>query len=141
MRRCSYCGKEHDDAQTVCVVDQQPTAHVAHVAQVPSVAPDTKLGPFLAEARRRRNIFFLWWLSWVPAGSAATLFSVWLLGEKGGYLGFLWLVVWFVAWHKIARRLKNLACPCCGKPAFAHPYFLLRHARCNTCGVRYAQQG
>ena len=40
MRRCTYCGKEYNDAQTVCVVDQLPTAQVA---PVPSVATDTML--------------------------------------------------------------------------------------------------
>jgi uncharacterized protein (DUF983 family) len=135
MRRCTYCGKEYDDMQTVCVADQQPTA------QVPSVAKDTAVGPFLAEASRRRNNFFLWWLCWVPVGSAATMLSILAFGSKGGYSAILWFVLWGVGWHRIKLRLRTLACPRCGKPAFAHAYFLIRHARCNSCGTPYAQEG
>jgi hypothetical protein len=33
MRRCTYCGKEYDDAATVCVIDRQPVVQVLAPAE------------------------------------------------------------------------------------------------------------
>lgn len=45
---------------------------------------------------------------------------------------------WLVAWFWLARRISTLPCPRCGRPALAHPFFLVSRARCRHCGFSYA---
>jgi hypothetical protein len=93
---------------------------------------------FWRQVRRRRNRFFLWWFGWPVVGMAVAI----------GYESIVkveapnWLMVglfgaWFVAWVLLQRRLAELRCPRCDRPAMGHPYFFMRHARCRHCGLSY----
>jgi hypothetical protein len=94
---------------------------------------------FWLAVKHRRNLFFWWWLGWIPAG-AIVLFANRALvgGEPSFWFMFAVLIAWGVGWHFVARRLQKLSCPRCGKPAISGPYFFMRHAKCQHCGFSYA---
>ena len=90
---------------------------------------------FWSEAQRRRRLFFLWWIAWLPFGLIAAIVSSRLFGEIGDFGLWVILLSWFVPWVYIAKRLTKLRCPRCEKQAFAHPLFFMRHAKCQHCGL------
>jgi hypothetical protein len=94
---------------------------------------------FWMEVKQRRNLFFWWWLGWIPAG-AIVLFSYRALmgGEPSFWFMFAVLVLWGVGWYFIASRLQKLLCPRCGKPAISGSYTVMRHAKCQHCGFSHA---
>ena len=55
-------------------------------------------------------------------------------GEPSLWFMFPVLLAWAVVWHLIARRVSELLCPRCGKPAIAGPFFFNRDAKCQHCG-------
>jgi ribosomal protein L37E len=96
-------------------------------------------GQFWRDVLRRRNAFFGLWLGW-PIASGIILMTF------GSVLGFgapewfatLLLAIWFLVWLRISRLVTSMACPSCGKEAFAHPFFFMRHAKCQHCGYSYS---
>ena len=93
---------------------------------------------FWRQVRRRRDHFFLWWFGWPVIGMAVAVgYERTAKAEAPDWLMFGLLVVWFVAWVLIQRRLARLSCPRCDRPAIPHPYFFMRHARCRHCGLTY----
>lgn len=58
--------------------------------------------------------------------------------EGGDITPWVALLTWFIPWIYLARSLTKLPCPRCGKPAIAHPFFFMRHAACQRCGLRPA---
>ena len=52
-----------------------------------------------------------------------------------------WLIVFLVSWVALMwwlqRRLTDMKCFRCGRQAFAHGFFFMRHGKCQSCGVAY----
>ena len=96
---------------------------------------------FWAEARRRRNHFFLTWIGWLVVGFP--LLGVWslifgLFGVKDlRASGAAALFTWFAFFLWVGQRLRKLRCFRCGERAFPKPYFFMSHAKCKNCGVKY----
>lgn len=95
---------------------------------------------FWSEARKRRNQIFVCLIAWVPFGVVIAIVCHALFGRNGIYSVYPALVAWFVTGYWLLRRLGKLACPRCCRPAFGHPYFFMRHARCQSCGFRYEKK-
>lgn len=96
---------------------------------------------FWGEVRRRRNLFFLWWVSWPFAGILIiSLYTAMFRQRPPVAFGPGLLITWGVVWSLIARRLSRLPCPNCSKPAIAHPYFFMRHAQCQHCGLKFGDE-
>jgi hypothetical protein len=99
----------------------------------------TDASQFWAEAKRRRNHFFLTWIGWLPAAAVLIPLYMWLLPDTPGWQNFamfMALATWFAFWYWVARRLSLMRCYNCGKQAFSTPYFFMRHAKCQNCGAR-----
>ena len=94
---------------------------------------------FWSEAERRRNLFFYWWVGWLPAGGIAVVAYELILGVEPPFpLMVVVLLSWGAAWYYIKRRITKLSCPQCGMSAFRNPYFFMRNARCQHCGYNQA---
>jgi len=94
---------------------------------------------FWDEVRRRRNHFFLVWIGWLVAGPVlvwlySTIFPVVLESATP----FLALGTWAAFWFYIAHRLTSMKCFACGNKAIANPLFLMRNAKCVSCGIKPA---
>src|SRR5262245_9563054 len=94
---------------------------------------------FWEEVRRRRNRYFLVGVGWLAAGPILFwLYSLVLPGKSRTLASILALGTWGIFWSYVSRRLTSMNCYACGKKAFAHPLFFMRHARCASCGTRPA---
>jgi len=92
---------------------------------------------FWKEAKKRRNLFFVWWLCWIPFGVLfiALEQAIW---EQESPLHFSTpLIVWGVPWYYIAYRIRKLKCPKCHERAFDHCLFFMKNAKCQSCGYTY----
>jgi uncharacterized Zn-finger protein len=93
---------------------------------------------FWTEVRRWRRYFFVWWICWPLAGISALLLIGAVLGKEPPFpVAVALLIAWSIVWGRILSRLKSLSCPSCGEPAIQHPYFFMRDAKCQHCGLRY----
>ena len=93
-----------------------------------------------AEARRRRNHFFLTWVGWLVVGLPLWgFYSLILPSDNPIVSGTTALFTWGALWWWVALRLKKPKCFRCGQTAFPHPCFFMRHAKCANCGVSYAK--
>ncbi len=93
---------------------------------------------FWDEVRRRRNHFFLWWIGWPIGGMAAVGILTAIMHHEPTFpimIGVMF--AWYIARLLLVRRLKSLSCPNCSKLAIANPYFTMRHAKCQHCGLQY----
>jgi hypothetical protein len=81
---------------------------------------------FWEKVRKRRNLFYLWWLGFLPIG-------VFFLGAPAT-AGDLFFYIWGAVWLWTLWRLKQLRCPRCGKPAIGNPFFFMDSAFCKHCG-------
>lgn len=90
---------------------------------------------FWREVRKRRNQVFLCWAAWIPFGVAVVLLATALFGRNGAYAAYLALVVWSATCYWFVRRLGKLSCPRCEGPAIKHPFFFMRDAECQCCGL------
>ncbi len=95
---------------------------------------------FWEQVRRKRNLFFLWWVGWLPFGTVGVLVLTKLLGEDLHWSPFILFLLWFIAWQMVLARLRALECPRCKKPAIAHPVFFMRDAHCQKCGFRFSER-
>jgi hypothetical protein len=91
---------------------------------------------FWTKVRKRRDHFFWWWLAWIPFATIFIVACAAMFEEVASYAVFVALILWFAAWVWISNRLGRLPCPRCGKPAIKSPYFLIRNATCQWCGLR-----
>jgi hypothetical protein len=96
---------------------------------------------FWEEVRRRRNHVFLWWVGWLPFGLIGMMTSEAIFGRFGAGTAWVLLFVWFVGWRMIEKRLKTLRCPRCGGLAIMHPFFFMKDAKCQECGLAFVHQG
>lgn len=94
---------------------------------------------FWLSVRRRRRLFFLWWIGWLPFGLIGIISLTALIHGADFIVGVTVLSAWFIVWLYIARSIRKLACPKCGKSAIRHPYFFMRHVACQHCGLRPAE--
>ncbi len=91
---------------------------------------------FWKETERRRNLFFITWIGWLLAGPVLMVFYRWFLNpDHKDLAGMAALFTWGVFWYWTYFNLRRMRCPECGEKAFIHPFFFMRHARCQSCGV------
>jgi len=94
---------------------------------------------FWQEVRRRRNRFFLFGAAWVPVAASFLLLYQSLFNDEPPPLVLFGLFIgWAAVWYWMARRLTELPCPRCRKPAIAHPIFFMHDAKCKHCGCSNA---
>ena len=94
---------------------------------------------FWSEVRRRRDVFFLALIGWLPAGVVIMLLSTWLLPNTSAWLnvaGFLAVFGWGAFSFWVGRRVTLMRCYRCGAQAFSHAYFFMRDAKCQNCGAQ-----
>jgi hypothetical protein len=94
-------------------------------------------GAFWEEAIRRRNLFFVWLLGWIPVGVPFVAGWRFITGREPSSPVVGLLLAWFVPCLLIWLWLSRLPCPQCGRPALPSPFFLLRRAKCQHCGFTY----
>jgi hypothetical protein len=93
-------------------------------------------GAFWATARRRHALFFLVGIGWLVAGLPLWwLVRALLPGAEPLMAGLIALATWAVLWWWTGQRLTQMRCAQCANRAFANPWFLMRHARCQVCGT------
>ena len=91
---------------------------------------------FRAEARRRRNHFFLTWIGWLVVGFPLWgIYSLILPSDDPMVPGTAALFTWGAFWWWVMSRVKKLRCFRCGRPAFPRPFFFMRHAKCELRSV------
>ncbi len=93
---------------------------------------------FWKEVLRWQNYFLLWWVSWPIAGLFGLLLYLAIVRKDPPFAFLLALMIlWGTGWSRIVKRLCSLPCPACGLPAIRSPYFILRYAKCQHCGLAY----
>jgi ribosomal protein L37E len=90
---------------------------------------------FWREVRKRRNLFFLWWIGW-PFGGLFLVGLYYLIFNQDAPAAIDYSVffAWVAIWGWMVWRLKQLRCPRCGERAIDHPLFFMHHAKCGHCG-------
>lgn len=90
--------------------------------------------PFWSTVRSRRNVLYAWTPIWVVAGTLAVIGYRGIFDQQPQFaFGIALLVVYAVVGWFLQRRLLSLTCPRCGKRAFGHGLFFMRHAKCQHC--------
>ena len=93
---------------------------------------------FWGEVRRWRRYFFLTWIGWLVVGFPLWRFYALILpAENPMVAGTAALFTWAAFWQWVVWRLRSIRCYRCGAKAIAHPYFFMKDARCQNCGVAY----
>ena len=93
---------------------------------------------FWLSVRRRRRLFFLWWVGWLPFSLISFVSLNTFIPGADFVIGSVVLSAWYIVWLYIAGSIRKLVCPSCGKPAIRGPFFFMRHAACQHCGLRPA---
>ena len=100
-----------------------------------SAPPDTR-NSFIAEVRRRRNLFWYW----PPFGLLILVLSH-VLTEH--FVATRWLdtafsLGWMIVAVILIMRIKNIRCPRCGNLALRpNPLISIKHIRCRWCDYPY----
>ena len=93
---------------------------------------------FWNEARRRRNIFFLIGAGWLLGGFPLFFFyERFLPSSPLPVAGFAAIFTWMAVMSWAALSVTNLRCFRCGGQAFSNPYFFMKDAKCQSCGVSF----
>ncbi len=95
---------------------------------------------FWAEARKRRNLFFLWFLGWIPFAMIFAFLMRSIFGNDSPIPSSTSFVLWAVSWGFIENRIRKLNCPNCQEQAFKHCLFFMKHAKCHHCGYSYLEK-
>ena len=95
---------------------------------------------FWSETRRRRNLFFLVTIGWLIYGIPLWLFYSWVLSlvfptADSMVSGVAALITWMAAGNWASQRVTTLQCFKCGQKAFSNPFFFMKDAKCQSCGV------
>ena len=93
---------------------------------------------FIAEVRRRRNHFVLWWI-----GAPVPIFALrWIFDHlPKSYFTFdpapvFALATWFLVWLWLIGRFCGMTCLHCSSRAFGYrPFFRTSNLRCQSCGA------
>jgi hypothetical protein len=83
--------------------------------------------------RRRRRLFWIAFLGYLPVVASVGLFLKWLFGSEVPFLvlALTWMAFFFVA----GIRMNTFPCPRCGKPFFQTLFYGNPLAkRCVRCG-------
>ncbi len=88
---------------------------------------------FWLEIKKRRNLFFIWWVCWIPFGIFYHAIESWLFGQQSPLPLLTPLLLWGLPWFYISLRICFLKCPYCAEKAFEHCFFFMKHARCQSC--------
>jgi len=97
---------------------------------------------FWQEVRKRRNLFFLWWIVWPPAGLILIGLYYLISGhEAPALITNSIFCVWAVLWLWTIWRFRQLRCPQCGAKAFTNPFFVMQDAECRHCGLKNDAKG
>lgn len=100
--------------------------------------PAMEISEFWKAVKRWRMLFFLWWIGWPPLGAGSMIVYRSVTGhEPPEAISFAQLFAWVIVWNLIAKQLRSLPCPRCGQPAIRQPYFFMRDAKCQHCGLAY----
>ena len=100
--------------------------------------PSLDAAEFWSEVRRRRNWFFLAGPSWLVLGPLlAYVYSVVLRTDSWRFDAAL--VSWMALMWWLQKRVTDLLCYRCGRRAFVHAFFFMRHAKCGNCGATYLE--
>jgi len=93
---------------------------------------------FWAEVKRRHRLFFVIWVGWLVVGFPLWgLFALIFRADNPMVPGVAALLTWGAVWYWSMWHLTSMRCFHCGKRAFDHALFFLRHARCSNCGTPY----
>ena len=91
---------------------------------------------FWNEVKRWKKLFFLSWLAWPFIGLASILTYASIVGNEPPFVfSVALIVIWFVGWSRILKRLLALRCPACGQPAIKHPFF---YASCQVSALWFS---
>jgi hypothetical protein len=74
-------------------------------------------------------------VGWLPAGAVLSGVYSMLFGSNAA--GSAALITWGAFWYWVALRVRKLPCVRCGNCALDHPFFFMRHAACQNCGLSY----
>ena len=95
--------------------------------------------------RRRRNQLWLAWPAWLVVGPV--LFGFWSVifglfdataSRAGAGIGFSLATYVVLIYLVPLRRIWAIKCFNCGKQAIFSPFFFMKDARCQHCGIRAA---
>jgi hypothetical protein len=97
---------------------------------------------FWNKVRAYRNMFFLVFITWPIAGHIIWMSLIKIFGDQFDIiLGVVTLYSWVFLWNIPVKKVKALNCPKCNKTnAISHPVLLMKHAKCQYCGLRYQVQ-
>jgi hypothetical protein len=87
------------------------------------------------EYRKRRNLFFLIWLGYIPAVGLTTILVSRMIGTFTP--SFVFAGVWMVLFAIAGTRLSGWRCPRCGKPFSRKSWYDkgLLARKCVHCGL------
>lgn len=90
---------------------------------------------FWIEARKRKRIYILIWLGWIPFALFTISFLVYVAGlQPGVFLGLIVMLSWYSLWMWSARQFRKLECPSCHKLAFENTSIVFTKMKCKNCG-------
>ncbi len=92
---------------------------------------------FWTEVRKRRDLFFLWFLGWIPFYIIYAFLTKAVFGNESPLPSATPFVFWAVSWGVVENRIRKLNCPNCHKQAFRHCLFFMKDAKCQHCGHSY----
>lgn len=61
---------------------------------------------FWLSVRRRRRLFFLWWIGWLPFGLIGIVSLTTLFPGADFVVGLVVLSAWYIVWLYIARSIR-----------------------------------
>ena len=94
---------------------------------------------FWWDVERRRNVFYYVWAGWLLAGFPLVWIYEYLIKSDDPMTAMsAALYTWGAIWLWTAFRLTSMKCLKCGKKAFSHPFFFMKHAKCKKCGFAKA---
>ena len=94
---------------------------------------------FWNEVRKRRNHCFWWAAMWPVLAIPLVLLYSSVLPDSIPTIvpGMAALLTWGAFSYWLGERFARLKCFSCGKQAFTHALFFMKHARCKNCGIEY----
>ena len=94
---------------------------------------------FWCTVERGRNAFYYVWAGWLVAGFPLIWFYELVIGSDDPVVAMSAAVwTWFAIWMWTLFRLARIKCVECDKSAIIHPFFLMKHAKCRSCGFAKA---